>query len=91
MCATEVNAGPVEIARNFLGHKSVEYAKEHVEALSLALQQFLKTCGFALKLNNSLIGPDQLEFQRECDLGYEKLTQEVKSLLNWATALTDEF
>ena len=84
----EVNAGPIEIARTFLGPKAGEYPRHHIDQLSQILSEFLNMCAFALKLNKTLIGVDQLEFQNECEKGYDALRDEVQGLISQTTGLT---
>lgn len=47
--AAEVNAGPLEICRLFLGEeKRKEWPEHHVLELDAAMKEFFKLCGFAL-------------------------------------------
>lgn len=41
----EVNAGPLEICRVFLGDNMTKYNKQHVEKLVAAMNDFIRTLG----------------------------------------------
>ena len=81
-----VNAGPVEIAKTFLGNNAVNYPAKHVETLSKMCHEFINVCGFALKLNKTLIGPEQIDFQTECENGYARLKSEINALMQLSSS-----
>lgn len=64
----EVNAGPLEICRIFLGNPS-EYPPEHVERLREKMREFIHLCYRGVVLNSKLIGPDQKELQEHLEEG----------------------
>jgi len=76
-----VNAGPKEICANFLGKNSSEFTSDQVEKLKQTFKDFLKACEDALAINKTLIGPDQVEFHKELELGYKDLKQLVETYL----------
>jgi len=76
-----VNAGPKEICANFLGKNSAEFPSDQVDKLKQTFKDFLKACEDALILNKTLIGPDQVEFHKELELGYKDLKQLVETYL----------
>jgi hypothetical protein len=78
----EVNAGPLEIANTFLGEKASQYPGEidNIKKLTTSLKEFLKVCNFALKLNKTIIGGDQLAFQAECENGFAQLSNQLDAL-----------
>ena len=84
-----MNAGPIEIAKTFLGDNSVKYlpdadpsgAQNDLETLCASLKEFMVVCKFALKLNNTLIQSDQIPFQQECESNYTKLNAEVEKII----------
>jgi hypothetical protein len=43
--------------------------------------EFFDLCGRALNLNNTLIGPDQREFQAHLQQGFEALQRDILPLL----------
>jgi hypothetical protein len=92
---TEVNIGPLEIAKEFLGNAS-NYPPKLVDSLKQRLKEFLKvirttvTCHSryllkcvedALVVNNSLIGPDQVKFQAELENGFKTLKTDLGKYL----------
>lgn len=68
----QVNAGPLEICRVFLGADVATFPPEHIAALREAMKLFVSTSHEALLLNGRVIGPDQVDFQRALESGYEK-------------------
>jgi hypothetical protein len=54
-----------------------KYNKQHVDVLTGAMNEFLKTLGKALEVNKRLIKPDQLVLQRELERGYDFLKTEI--------------
>jgi len=72
-----VNAGPLAIAKIFLGN-SAAYPAQHVARLQEVIISFVKLCQFALVLNKTLIQPDQEEFQVQLEAGYENLKKELQ-------------
>jgi len=68
----QVNAGPLEICRIFLGN-SQEYPPEQVAQLRETMKQFVTYCHAALGVNKKLIGPDQKELQEKLEEGYQDL------------------
>lgn len=83
-----MNAGPIEIARLFLGENSVKYDSKHVEILAVNILEFVNVCDFALKLNKQLIGPELLDFQNACEDGYVKLKAEIERFLTATPSLS---
>jgi hypothetical protein len=54
-----------------------KYNKEHVETLIGAMNDFIKSLGQALEVNQSLIKPDQLTLQHELNNAYQFFQEEV--------------
>jgi dedicator of cytokinesis protein 6/7/8 len=77
---SEVNAGPLAIARTFLKART-SFPAEDVSRLEEALKLFVHLCHLAVKLNKTLIGADQREFQEHLEKGYESLHHEISQLL----------
>jgi len=73
----QVNVGPLEICRVFLGDNMTKYNKEYVERAIVAMSEFVKTLGRALEVNQALIKPDQLAFHKELEKGYSYFQQEL--------------
>jgi hypothetical protein len=79
LCAnfsTEVNAGAIEICKEFLGHAG-KYKIQQVQILIDYLAQFLKHCADGLALNKNLIGPDQAFFHAQLEQGYAEIKTEI--------------
>lgn len=51
-----VNEGPLKICETFLTKPEL-FNQQHIDQLRQALHDFVWTCGFAISLNRSLIGP----------------------------------
>ncbi len=81
---SEVNAGAIEICKEFLGNAS-KYPKPWVEKLASAVKEFLRYCEDALALNKTLIGPEQAFFHSQLEHGYKQLTDKIKSFLHIAS------
>jgi len=77
----QVNVGPLEICRVFLGDNMTKYEKKHVEILSIAMNQFVKVLGQALEVNQSIIKSDQLVLQRELDSSLNYLKSEISKYM----------
>lgn len=61
----------MEICEVFLAKgEGDKYPAALVERLRESLRQFLKTCERAIELNRSLIGKEQLQFQRSIEEGF---------------------
>ncbi|KAL6067850.1 Dedicator of cytokinesis protein 6 [Balamuthia mandrillaris] len=74
----QVNAGPLAICEIFLGNAS-RYPEEKVAKLRRVMRKFVKTCGQALALNNSLITADQIPFQEKLQEGYEDAKRKISA------------
>jgi DHR-2, Lobe C len=75
---TEVNAGPLEFCRVFLGAENVhKYQAAEVKALKHAMGEFVKTCVKALAVNKSIIDADQIGFHDQLVKGYVHMKTEV--------------
>ncbi|KAJ3366129.1 Dedicator of cytokinesis protein 6 [Allomyces arbusculus] len=79
----QVNSGPGEIARVFLGASGVgsTYPTSQVEELKAAFRLFLRVCEVAVTVNRQLIHDDQLDYQKDLELGYEQLVAQLEPLL----------
>ena len=81
----EVNAGPIEIAKTFLGSNAEKYqdpVTNGVEILAQSIKEFINVCKFALKLNKGLIASDQVEFQKQCEVSFIELQNQVEDILS---------
>jgi hypothetical protein len=87
---TEVNVGPLEICRVFLGEHKSKYDKEHVDRAIIAMNEFVKALGRALEVNQALIKPDQLAFQKELEKGYSYFKQELATYMTLDLGQTEE-
>ena len=85
----EVNAGPIEIAKTFLGVNAIHHTppagssgiQDDLQMLCASLKEFVVVCKFALKLNTTLIQPDQIPFQTECEASFLKLKDQVDQII----------
>eukprot|EP00007_Cunea_sp_BSH-02190019_P004159 CAMPEP_0174230200 /NCGR_PEP_ID=MMETSP0417-20130205/1005_1 /TAXON_ID=242541 /ORGANISM="Mayorella sp, Strain BSH-02190019" /LENGTH=1996 /DNA_ID=CAMNT_0015307841 /DNA_START=193 /DNA_END=6183 /DNA_ORIENTATION=- len=74
----QVNAGPLEFCRVFLGPDHVhKYQPAEVKALKHAMGEFVKTCVKALAVNKSIIDADQIAFHDQLVKGYVSMKTEV--------------
>ncbi|KAG8037848.1 hypothetical protein G9C98_006059 [Cotesia typhae] len=81
VCVT-VNAGPLTYASAFLDPAlSPQYPDDKVEELKDVFRDFIKICYTALQINSKLITSDQHEYQEVLRENYQKLCQNLSSLL----------
>ncbi|XP_066583188.1 dedicator of cytokinesis protein 9 isoform X2 [Prorops nasuta] len=81
ICVT-VNAGPLAYASAFLDPAlSPQYPDDKVEELKDVFREFVKICYTALQINSKLITSDQHEYQEVLRENYQKLCQNLSSLL----------
>ncbi|XP_012262836.2 dedicator of cytokinesis protein 9 isoform X6 [Athalia rosae] len=81
VCVT-VNAGPLAYASVFLDPAlSPQYPDDKVEDLKDVFREFVKICYTALQINSKLITSDQHEYQEVLRENYQKLCQNLSSLL----------
>eukprot|EP01087_Luapelamoeba_hula_P013453 TRINITY_DN3839_c4_g1_i2.p1 TRINITY_DN3839_c4_g1~~TRINITY_DN3839_c4_g1_i2.p1 ORF type:complete len:1930 (-),score=376.88 TRINITY_DN3839_c4_g1_i2:62-5851(-) len=76
----QVNAGPSEIAKVFLGNASA-YPAEQIQQLKEDMIEFVSVCQYALVFNKSLIGQDQEEFQHHLEQGFGVLRTELNKFI----------
>jgi len=68
----QVNVGPMETAKVFLGNAAL-YPADQIEKLRQCFRELLKACEDATALNKTLIGPDQVQFHLELEIGVKNL------------------
>jgi len=73
----QVNAGPLEICRIFLGNPK-EFPAAHVERLRQKMREFVLFCHAGVLLNKRLINNDQIELQKKLEEGYNDLLKKVE-------------
>ena len=78
-----MNAGAIEICKEFLGHAG-KYKVPQVQQLIDNLMQFLKHCADGLALNKNLIGPDQAFFHSQLEQGYAEIKTEIHKYIDIA-------
>lgn len=77
-----VHAGPIEICKAFLTPEANSlYPPNQVERLKQALREFLKACQEGINVNKTLIGPDQIPFQKELEQAYLELKKLIEGHL----------
>jgi len=77
----QVNSGPLEICRIFLGEERDQYDPELIAKLEAEFREFVKDCGEAISLNNKLIDADQLAFHEKLVEGYEDAKVKIGAYL----------
>lgn len=76
----QVNAGPLAIARDFLGAAD-QFPAVHVERMRAAFVRFLQVNSEALRRNKALIDPSQMEFQAQCEQGFALIKRDIEAYL----------
>ncbi|XP_046442972.1 dedicator of cytokinesis protein 7-like isoform X3 [Daphnia pulex] len=81
---TTVNQGPLEVASVFLSDLAdPEKTSDKFQLkLRLCFKDFSKRCNDALRRNKNLIGPDQLDYQKELERNYRRFTERLAPLIN---------
>jgi len=74
----QVNAGPLEICKVFLGNSSA-YPPEKVALLKDQMGVFVNLCSKAVQVNKSVIANDQIALQTELERGLGELRARVES------------
>ncbi len=77
----QVNAGPLEICRVFLGDNMTKYSAEHVNLLIQCMNELVRCLGRGLEVNQQHLKPDQLILQRELEQAYEGMKAEVSKYM----------
>jgi len=77
----QVNAGPLEILRVFVGGGEDKYGAEGVDKLRKLFSDFIKSCQEALRVNAEVIKADQKDFHQELERGFESVKTEVRKYL----------
>jgi hypothetical protein len=82
-----VNEGPFRICEIFLNQRAVDaqgkpYNPQQIELLREKMSDFTKLCGFAIKLNKSLISAEHLPFQQMVEQKYEALKDAIHLYIN---------
>eukprot|EP01087_Luapelamoeba_hula_P004157 TRINITY_DN14106_c0_g1_i1.p1 TRINITY_DN14106_c0_g1~~TRINITY_DN14106_c0_g1_i1.p1 ORF type:complete len:254 (-),score=49.85 TRINITY_DN14106_c0_g1_i1:78-731(-) len=84
---TMVNEGPLKICETFLPEGPVldpsgkPYPPELLMSLRVKMSEFIRMCGFAIRLNKSLISAEHLPFQGMVQVKYDALAEAVKIYL----------
>ncbi|ELR14947.1 dedicator of cytokinesis 6, putative [Acanthamoeba castellanii str. Neff] len=74
----QVNQGATEICEVFLAKgEGDKYSPASLERLRESLRQFLKACERAIELNRSLIGSEQLQFQKSIEEGFRDIKTQM--------------
>ncbi|KAL6049946.1 RasGEF domain-containing protein [Balamuthia mandrillaris] len=81
-----VNEGPLKICEIFLPPDAVDesgqkYDQAKILVLKEKMRAFVKMCGFAIKLNKSLISAEHIPFQNMVEKRYETLKETVEEIL----------
>lgn len=86
----QVNAGPLEVCRVFLGDNMTKYNREHAEKLQEAMNDFIRTLASALTVHQGLIKADQLILQKELEGGLKGLQTEAQKYMTLQTEEDDD-
>jgi hypothetical protein len=77
-----VNEGPLRICEVFLapgaGDGEGQHEPHRIVVLKERMTDFVKLCGFAIKLNKSLISSEHLPFQAMVEQKYEALREAIR-------------
>jgi hypothetical protein len=81
---TTVNQGPMEVAHVFLSDLTdkQKMPNQYQLKLRLCFKDFSKKCSDALRRNKTLIGPDQVDYQKELERNYRRFTERLAPLIN---------
>lgn len=85
-----MNAGPLRICEVFLGPNQVEYPEGHVQTLRETMDDFIKVCGDAIRLNSELIKSDQYEFQHHLQQAYNEFKRQLSSKFSQRPSLSEK-
>jgi len=78
----QVNAGPMAIMHYFLGSQGdTKWDNKKIALLRDKLTEFIRKCGFALRLNSKLITEDQLAYQEAMEEHFEEFKIEARQYL----------
>jgi hypothetical protein len=78
-----VNEGPLRICEVFLAPgagdgEGQQHEPHRIVVLKERMTDFVKLCGFAIKLNKSLISSEHLPFQAMVEQKYEALREAIR-------------
>lgn len=78
-----VNEGPLKICEVFLAPGAADadgqpHDPHKIAILKERMADFVKLCGFAIKLNKSLISSEHLPFQAMVEQKYEALREAIR-------------
>jgi hypothetical protein len=76
-----VNPGPLKILEIFLSagvFRDKKYSSPSILELMDVMDKFVKMCGFAIKLNKSLIDETQIKFQQMVEKFYGEMSDKVR-------------
>ncbi len=88
MCVSVVNEGPLKICEIFLPPEAVDpetgkrYDPQQIAVLKDHMAAFVRMCGFAIRLNKSLISSEHIPFQNMVEQKYHVLNDTVKRYLD---------
>lgn len=77
----QVNVGPAQVAKEFLGENASKYPPESVARCTRALKYFLEICKEALIMNKNCISTNQVLFQIELENSWKKLQASLEEYL----------
>uniref|UniRef100_A0A6B2KZP6 DOCKER domain-containing protein n=1 Tax=Arcella intermedia TaxID=1963864 RepID=A0A6B2KZP6_9EUKA len=77
----QVNAGPKAIMHYFLGNPG-PWDKKKITLLKDKLLEFIRKCGFALRLNTKLIAEEQRAYQQAMEEHFEMFKSEARQYLD---------
>ena len=77
-----VNEGPFKICDTFLSKEERgNYPKDHIQQLEASMSEFIKVCGFGVKLVNQVIELRQLreyeQFQSMIETQYNEMRKKI--------------
>jgi len=78
----QVNAGPLEVCRVFLGDNMIKYNKDHVDKLVVIMNDFIHTLTRALDVHQGFIKADQLILQKELEAALKIFETEAQRYMS---------
>lgn len=80
-----VHEGPMKIFETYLGEDRSKYPEQHTKQLEEAMKDFIKHCGFSIKLVNQVIElrglKDYSEFQKVIEQHWLTMREKVKQYI----------
>lgn len=70
------------LAKDAVDPSGQKYDAQKIDYLRRQMAKFVKMCGFAIKLNKSLISAEHIPFQQMVEMKYKELVDKTKVYLD---------